>query len=296
MKILAADGALPALGRLCTLLQEALPGSEITAFSRAADAAEYARTHSWDAAFVSGRLRVPGGTPLTRRLRQLAPQRPVIALIRSGEEAPGGETGRIAHPVSAQTLAPVLAQLQRPPVPDPPVLLQVRCFGLFDVSTPNGTPLSFRRAKSRECLAYLISRCGARCTPAELAGVLFPDLPADRRAPRRSGGPHLPAALPGRGRRPGSRGPERCRCVRPPGTAYLRFLPAAPRGSPGRRSLRRDLSGALPLGDLYCRLPAPKIPVPAPRRSGGRALCPALTAQCPALRMRRRAGHFLHKL
>ena len=183
MKILAADGALPALGRLCTLLQEALPGSEITAFSRAADAVEYARTHSWDAAFVSGRLRVPGGTPLTRRLRQLAPQRPVIALIRSGEEAPGGETGRIAHPVSAQALAPVLAQLQRPPVPDPPVLLQVRCFGLFDVSTPDGTPLSFRRAKSRECLAYLISRCGARCTPAELAGVLFPDLPADRRTP-----------------------------------------------------------------------------------------------------------------
>ena len=183
MKILAADGALPALGRLCTLLQEALPGSEIAAFSRAADAEEYARAHPWDAAFVSGRLHVPGGTPLTHRLRQLAPQRPIIALIRSGEEPPGGETDRIAHPVSAQALVPVLAQLRQPAAPVPPVLLQVRCFGPFDVSTPEGTPLLFRRAKSRECLAYLISRCGARCTPAELAGILFPDLPADRRAP-----------------------------------------------------------------------------------------------------------------
>ena len=63
----------------------------------------------------------------------------------------------------------------------PQAVLKVMCFGNFDVFTVSGELLHFDRAKSKECFAYLVSRCGNSCSIRELAGALFEDMPYDRR-------------------------------------------------------------------------------------------------------------------
>ena len=52
--------------------------------------------------------------------------------------------------------------------------LQVQTFGNFEVFI-NGKPLGFARKKTKELLAYLVSRKGAMCYIKELAGVLWED-------------------------------------------------------------------------------------------------------------------------
>lgn len=63
----------------------------------------------------------------------------------------------------------------------PQAVLKVMCFGNFDVFTVSGELLHFDRAKSKECFAYLVSRCGNSCSIREPAGALFEDMPYDRR-------------------------------------------------------------------------------------------------------------------
>ena len=64
----------------------------------------------------------------------------------------------------------------RYPAEDVPVGVKVQCFGNFEVFV-GGRPLSFKRSKSKELLAYLVDRNGATCTNGEMLAVLWEDKP-----------------------------------------------------------------------------------------------------------------------
>lgn len=51
--------------------------------------------------------------------------------------------------------------------------LRFQCFGNFEVFSAGGIPLTFKRNKSKELLAYMIDRRGANCTIGELQAVLW---------------------------------------------------------------------------------------------------------------------------
>lgn len=53
-------------------------------------------------------------------------------------------------------------------------------FGNFDVFLPDGTPLRFERSRAKEIFAYLVHRCGSRCSTKEIAAALFEDAPYDK--------------------------------------------------------------------------------------------------------------------
>ncbi|MBQ7766147.1 MAG: hypothetical protein IJ397_04830 [Lachnospiraceae bacterium] len=53
-------------------------------------------------------------------------------------------------------------------------ILQVRTFGNFEIFY-KGMPISFRRAKAKELLAYLIDRRGTTVTTAEACAILWED-------------------------------------------------------------------------------------------------------------------------
>lgn len=53
--------------------------------------------------------------------------------------------------------------------------LKAICFGDFSIDDIHGTPIMFRREKSKELLAYLISKNGVEATPTELCDVLWGD-------------------------------------------------------------------------------------------------------------------------
>lgn len=52
--------------------------------------------------------------------------------------------------------------------------IKINCFGNFDV-TVNGNPVKFKFEKTRELLAYLVHRRGARCSNNEIMAYLWED-------------------------------------------------------------------------------------------------------------------------
>ena len=87
-------------------------------------------------------------------------------------------SGFILKPVTEQKLVNEIMNLRRPVSRKKTKVIQVRCFGNFEVFH-NGSPIHFARRMSKELFAYLIDRRGAGCSTAELCAVLWEDRPAD---------------------------------------------------------------------------------------------------------------------
>ena len=142
------------------------------------DALTWMRQGPMDAAFLN--LEMPGmnGLPCPHDSEIAAPLQ-----YHRGHRAPGVCTGSIADFVSGFLLKPaneadvrnVLENLRYPPE-TAPVGIKIQCFGNFEIFV-GGRPLSFKRSKSKELLAYLVDRNGATCTNGEMLAVLWEDKP-----------------------------------------------------------------------------------------------------------------------
>ena len=84
-------------------------------------------------------------------------------------------SGFLLKPANEADVRNVLENL-RYPAEDVPAGVKVQCFGNFEVFV-GGRPLSFKRSKSKELLAYLVDRNGATCTNGEMLAVLWEDKP-----------------------------------------------------------------------------------------------------------------------
>ena len=80
-------------------------------------------------------------------------------------------SGYIVKPFDVEAVKAELDDLRYPLREEK--LLRVKCFGNFDVFTPSGELVKFKRSKSKELLAILISKKGASCTTNELMYRLF---------------------------------------------------------------------------------------------------------------------------
>lgn len=83
-------------------------------------------------------------------------------------------SGYLLKPVRERDLRAEIDNLRFPVSHVPTKRVRVQTFGHFEVFV-DGRPLNLPRAKSKECLAYLIDRKGARLTVAEIASVLWED-------------------------------------------------------------------------------------------------------------------------
>ena len=188
MNIIAADDERLALQMLTDTIHEVVPDAQLHSFSKVGEVLEYARETPCDIAFLDIRMRSVTGLELARRLKEISPAINIIFVTGYREYACEAmalhASGYIEKPVTAEKIRRELADLRHPVMTQlPQAVLKVTCFGSFDVCSvrrPN-ISLHFERAKSKECFAYLISRCGHPCTVRELAGILFEDMPYDRK-------------------------------------------------------------------------------------------------------------------
>ncbi len=131
-------------------------------------------------------MRSMTGLELARRLKDIYPKINIIFVTGYNEYAGDAmrlhASGYIEKPVTEEKIRHELKYLRNPITEEQlHALLRVSCFGNFEVFLPNGEPLHWGRSKSKECFAYLVSRCGSTCTVRELAGILFEDEPYDHR-------------------------------------------------------------------------------------------------------------------
>lgn len=186
MRILAVDDERLALDLLAGAIREAAPEAELHTFFKAGEALSFAQDAPCDAAFLDIQMRAMTGLELARRLKEVCPDVNIIFVTGYREYAFDAmelhASGYIEKPATAEKVRYELSNLRHTVVPElPHAVLRVVCFGNFTVYTGAGELLHFERAKSKECFAYLVSRCGNPCSVRELAGILFEDMPYDHK-------------------------------------------------------------------------------------------------------------------
>lgn len=148
--------------------------SEAAAFDDEHDALEWAGDHNPDVAFLDIRLHDMDGLELAERLRKIHPELPIVfctgyrdyALDAFQLHASGYMTKPIRPDAVQRELDHILGGKGKK------TLLRAQCFGSFEVYAGE-EPLHFKRAKTKELLAYLIDRRGASVSARMLHSQLW---------------------------------------------------------------------------------------------------------------------------
>lgn len=175
MLIFAIDSVPQDLQTLHAALAQAARGAEIRDFSLAAAALETIACENLRPDIVFTEIPMPelDGLALAARLRQTQPSARIVFVTSHPEYALEAfrihADGYVPKPVDADRILEEMTHAF--PVPEK---LVIRCFGPFEVFWQN-KPLLFARRKTKEMLAYLVSREGAVCTMEEMAVTLWED-------------------------------------------------------------------------------------------------------------------------
>lgn len=174
MNILIADDNMSALRNLKSVIKNVIPGVEIQKASNAGDAISICRETKIDIAFLDIEMPDMDGISLARELTKLSPNINIIMVTGHPQYALEAHwifvSGYVLKPAMEDDVREVLKHLRHPLAPVKG--LYVRCFGRFEVFH-DGTPLKFKRSKSKNVLAYLIDKRGATVTGAELCAAIF---------------------------------------------------------------------------------------------------------------------------
>ena len=179
MHIIAVDDEPYALGLLVRSIQEACPAAQISKFQSGHKALEFIESNHCDVAFLDIHMRGIDGLTLAKKIKDQRPKCNLIFVTGYSEYAGDAlsmhASGYIIKPVSAEAIQAELEDLRHPVAQLPNTLLQIRCFGNFEVFSSCGEPIKFTRTKAKELFAYLVYRRGSTCSARELAAVLFED-------------------------------------------------------------------------------------------------------------------------
>ncbi len=176
MNYIAVDDEPFALKDLKEAITEADPNADLSGFSTPGKALEYAKNHQVDVAFLDIELGSTNGIVLAKQLKDLWSQSHIIFVTSYEQYAVQAfqlrATGYLMKPVTVEDIRRELTFLYGEQTASEKV--QIQTFGGFEVFVA-GRPLVFKRAKSKELLAYLVDRKGASVTAATVCAALWGD-------------------------------------------------------------------------------------------------------------------------
>ena len=177
MKVLLVDDEVLQLRRLTETVKKVLGAdNEYYSYFNPVQAWEENQQVSVDIAFLDIEMPVLNGIQLAKKLKTINPQVNIIFVTAYDAYALEAHklhaSGYITKPVSEAGVRQEVDGLRYPIEMAPKKILQVKCFGNFEVFA-NGTPLKFQRSKSKELFAYLVDREGAAANINELNAVLW---------------------------------------------------------------------------------------------------------------------------
>ena len=177
MKIILVDDEKHNLEDLSECVAELRPNAEIFSFDRSAEALSFTKENDVDVAFLDIRMPLMNGIELAKELKKVSPKINVIFCTAFSQYVLDAlrlhASGYINKPYSPADVKRELDNLLHPTLPPSPRIF-ARTFGDFDLFL-NGVAVTFKRAKSKELLAYLIYKRGGMITKKELAAVLLGD-------------------------------------------------------------------------------------------------------------------------
>lgn len=183
MEILVADDEQLILEGLVSLIEEIVPEAKIHAFHKVSLLKEYIQKHTVDIAFLDIEMGATNGIVIAKELKLINPKVNIIFVTGYSEYMDTAfsmhASGYIKKPFSKEEIKDELDNLRFPIKKVKDNILQVQCFGNFEVSI-NGKNLRFERTKTKEFLAYLIDQRGNAVTSAKIRIVLWEEATNDQ--------------------------------------------------------------------------------------------------------------------
>lgn len=183
MKVICVDDEPRAVKYTLSQCKQLPEISEAQGFTDAREAIDWLRDHTADLAILDINMPQIDGITLAARIKQLRPQTAILFLTAYKEYAFDAyavhPTGYLLKPVSQEKLAAEVRYACGEKNAAPFAHIRVKTFGYFDVYVED-KPVSFKLAKSKEILAYLVDKQGSGVTRAELFAAVWEDGMYDR--------------------------------------------------------------------------------------------------------------------
>ena len=161
---------------------------EAKGFTDAQQALDWLRDHPVDMALLDINMPKIDGITLAARIKEMYPRTIVLFLTAYREYAFDAYSvhaaGYLLKPVSLEKLAAEVRYACGGSQALPSKHIEIKTFGCFDVYV-DGKPVSFKLAKSKEILAYLVDKQGFGVSRPELCAAVWEDQLYDRRMQKR---------------------------------------------------------------------------------------------------------------
>ena len=165
----------------CALLPEI---DEAKGFTEAQSALDWLGEHTADLAILDINMPQIDGIALAARIKQARPETAILFLTAYKEYAFDAyavhPAGYLLKPVSQDKLAEEVRYACGETRRSSPAHIRIKTFGTFDVYADD-RPVSFKLARSKEILAYLVDKQGSGVTRSELFAAIWEDNLYDRK-------------------------------------------------------------------------------------------------------------------
>ena len=176
MKVLLVDDETLQLTRLNDCVKKVLPNDELFSFTNPLEALEFSKNTNIDIAFLDIEMPKLTGIMLAKKLKSINPRVNIIFVTAYDNYALEAyklhASGYVSKPVNEHKIKEEIEGLRYPIELTPTKLLQIKCFGNFEVFY-DGKPVKFSYQKSKELFAYLIDREGSAVNANELNAILW---------------------------------------------------------------------------------------------------------------------------
>lgn len=178
MTTISVDDQMNTAQEIVKMMEEIDPEGEHAAYSDLEGALQYVEDKLPDVAWLDIEMPEITGLELAKKIKDISPRTNIIFV--TGHEKFAYQSfklhasGFVLKPARKEDIVRELENLRNPIIEkERKKSLRVRCFGNFEVYDGNGTPIVFKRAKSKELLAYLIDRRGTLCSINEICNAFF---------------------------------------------------------------------------------------------------------------------------
>ena len=176
MRAVCVDDALPIMEDTVAMCRKLPQITSVTGFTRPKEALEWLATHPVDLALLDIDMPEINGLMLAEQLKRYQPDVAVIFLTAFQQYAVQAvklrASGYLLKPVSLEDLREEVDYACSKKRERPTSHITVQTFGNFEIFV-DGETLAFRRAKSKELLAYLVDRSGKGVSRAWIFSALW---------------------------------------------------------------------------------------------------------------------------
>ena len=186
MNILIVDDERMPLEYLKRTVESVFTDATVNGFRKTSDALEYAYSlkkdeeEHVDLAFLDIEMGGMNGLQLAKSLKDIYGKTNIIFTTGYSQYAADAyaihASGYLMKPVSAEAITEAMDYLYHPIEQQSKKKIRIQTFGDFEVFA-NDKPIKFSRAKTKELLAYLVMRKGARCGNNEIVAALWESRP-----------------------------------------------------------------------------------------------------------------------